>query len=190
MSRFPIHTRYRLIGLWAALATSATACAPDRYRSYYIPSESMQPALQVNDRIMVDRSIYQSSEPQRGDIVIFRPTAKMSQLLQGVMEMDQQTVFVKRIVGLPGETIEVKQGQVYIDRQSLPEPYITIPPNYQWGPVTVPADSFMVLGDNRNDAFDSHYWGAVPERLIVGKVFWRFWPIDRFGAVDLEETPP
>jgi signal peptidase I len=143
----------------------------------------MLPTLHVNDRILSDRQIYRDAAPQRGDIIIFRPPDRLTKMLQGALKIDQKTVFVKRVIGLPGETIEVKQGRVYVNRRPLAEPYIPDPPTYVWDPVTVPTDSYIVLGDNRNNAFDSHYWGAVPRALVVGKVFWRHWPPERFGPI-------
>jgi signal peptidase I len=175
-------SRARALLLLAALAGSVTACTP-RFKSYYIPSESMQPTLQVNDRIVTDRDSYQQQSPQRGDIVIFQPPDRLIQMLKGSMAVDAKTVFVKRVIGLPGDVIEIKQGQVYVNTKPLPETYLLEAPDYVWGPVKVPAASFVVLGDNRNNAFDSHYWGMVPRRYLLGKVVWRYWPPDRLGAV-------
>lgn len=169
--------------LLLALMGGVTACSPTRYRAYYIPSESMLPTFEVNDRILVDRAIYQSSPPQRGDIVIFRPSEQLIQMLQAAMPINPQTVFVKRVIGLPGEVLEVKQGQVYVNQLPLSEPYLSAAATYQWGPITVPPQSVILLGDNRNNAFDSHYWGALPQQNLLGRVIWRYWPLERFGAV-------
>lgn len=173
--------------LVAALAGCISACSPSRYRAYYIPSESMLPMFEVNDRILADREAYSNRPPQRCDIVIFRPSDRLAQMLQGAMltdaKIDAKTVFVKRVIGLPGETIEIKQGEVYINQQILWEPYLTEAAAYNWGPVTVPPDAVMLLGDNRNNAFDSHYWGALPQSYLLGRVIWRYWPLARFGAV-------
>jgi signal peptidase I len=110
-------------------------------------------------------------------------------MLQGAMKIDAKTVFVKRVIGLPGDVVQVKQGKVYVNHQPLQEPYIANPPDYTWGPVTVPANSFVVLGDNRNNAFDSHFWGVLPRDRIVGKVFWRYWPPERFGPIGSAMRP-
>ncbi len=143
----------------------------------------MQPTFEVNDRILADQASYQTAAPQRGDVVIFRPSEQLMDMLQGAMPLDDQTVFVKRVVGLPGERVEVKQGKVYIDQSPLAEPYLSEAAAYTWGPVTVPANALILLGDNRNNAFDSHYWGALPQQNLLGRVIWRYWPLDRFGAV-------
>lgn len=165
------------------LTAFATACSPTRYKTYYIPSESMLPTLAVNDRIVSDRAVYRTTAPDRGDIVIFRPPAQLTEMLQGTLRLDDNTVFVKRVVGLPGEVLEVKQGKVYINHQPLAEPYLDAPPDYTWGPITIPPDTFVVFGDNRNNAFDSHFWGVVPRDHLLGKVVWRYWPPDRFGQI-------
>lgn len=169
----------------AAIAGLVTACSPPtRYKTYYIPSESMAPTLQVNDRVMSDRLTQGSNSPQRGEIVIFRPPNKLTEMMQGAIEITNTTVFVKRVVGLPGEVIEVREGKVFINNQPLPEPYLAESPDYLWGPVKIPPDAYVVFGDNRNNAFDSHFWGVVPRDHLVGKVFWRYWPPARFGAIE------
>ena len=168
--------------LLLALA-GCTACSPTRYRAYYIPSESMLPTFAVNDRILSDRASYQNALPQRGDIVIFRPSDRLAEMLHGAMPIDAKTVFVKRVIGLPGEVIEVRQGEVYINRSPLLEPYLTEAAAYTWGPVTVPPNAVILLGDNRNNAFDSHYWGALPQQNLLGRVIWRYWPLNRFGVI-------
>ena len=83
------------------------------------------------------------------------------------------------MIGLPGETVEVKRGQVYINGQPLQEDYIAEAPQYQWGPVKIPARHYVVLGDNRNNSYDSHYWGFVPRELIIGKAISIYWPPER-----------
>lgn len=94
--------------------------------------------------------------------------------------------FIKRIIGLPGEKVEIKNGQVYINDSSIKEKYIENNPNYKWGPMTVPADSYLVLGDNRDESFDSRYWGFVPSNKIIGRAIFRFYPFDR---IEVFNTP-
>ena len=146
------------------------------FKAYYIPSTSMQPTLKVNDRLLVDKLAYHSHQPQRGDIIVFNPTDTLRQ-------QNLNSPFIQRVVGLPGEKIEVKDGKVYINDQSLVEHYIAEPPEYKFGPVTVPAYSYFVLGDNRNNSYDSHLWGFVPQSLIIGKATNRFWPVDDLGSL-------
>ncbi|MGB3202858.1 MAG: signal peptidase I [Nodosilinea sp.] len=140
----------------------------------YIPSESMLPTLEVNDRLIIDKVSYGFGDPQRGDIVVFRPPDALG----------QKDAFIKRLVALPGDVVEVKDGQLYINGEAKPEPYIAAKPDYQYGPVTVPPDSYLVLGDNRNKSFDSHYWGFLPKDHLIGRAVFRFWPPDRLGDLN------
>jgi signal peptidase I len=86
-------------------------------------------------------------------------------------------------VGLPGEEVAVRDGQVYINGQPLEENYISAPPNYQWGPQVIDANSYLVLGDNRNNSCDGHFWGDVPRENIIGRAVFRFWPPGRVGGI-------
>ena len=140
----------------------------------YIPSESMLPTLEVGDRLIIDKLTYHFREPQRGDLLLSMPNEKLQQQQPNIKES-----FLQRIIGLPGEKVEVKQGMVYINDRSISEPYTKEKPNYEWGPETVPTDAYFVLGDNRNNAYDSHFWGYVPRPLIVGKVTKIFYPFNR-----------
>ncbi|MFP4099798.1 signal peptidase I [Coleofasciculus sp.] len=147
----------------------------------YIPSGSMEPTLQINDRLIIDKISYNFRQPQRGDIVVFSPTEALKQ-------QNFQDAFIKRVIALPGETVEVKGGRVYVNGQSLREQYIEEEPEYSYGPVTVPEDNYLVLGDNRNNSYDSHYWGFVPRENIIGRAIVRFWPLNRVGEVDVIES--
>jgi signal peptidase I len=143
----------------------------------YIPSGSMEPTLQINDRLVIDKLSYDFREPQHGDIVVFNPTETLEQ-------ENYRDAFIKRIIGLPGDAVEVRNGQVYVNDQLINEDYIAAPPDYVWGPVVVPHDSYLVLGDNRNESYDSHYWGFVPRDRIIGQATFRFWPPARLGRLD------
>jgi signal peptidase I len=142
----------------------------------YIPSESMLPTLQVNDRLIIDKVTYDFRTPERGEIVVFKPTLALQE--QGFKD-----AFIKRIVGLPGEQVQVKKGTVFVNGQPLQESYVAAPPDYEYGPVMVPPDSYLVLGDNRNHSFDSHFWGFVPRQNIIGRAAVRFWPPHRIGGL-------
>ncbi|MDT9296570.1 MAG: signal peptidase I [Arthrospira platensis PCC 7345] len=142
----------------------------------YIPSGSMLPTLEINDRLIIDKLSYRFTEPQRGDVVVFNPTEELS--------LQYNDAFIKRIIGLPGETLEVRDGQVFVNGEPIEEDYIAEEPQYKWGPETIPEGQFLVLGDNRNNSFDSHYWGFVPRENIIGRAVVRFWPLDRLGGVD------
>ncbi len=140
----------------------------------YIPSGSMLPTLEINDRLIIDKLSYDFGDPQRGDIVVFQPPESL----------EQDGAFIKRLMGLPGDVIEVKNGQLYVNGEPQLEPYIAAKPDYQYGPVTVPADAYLVLGDNRNKSFDSHYWGFLPADHLIGRAVFRFWPVDRVGLLN------
>jgi signal peptidase I len=144
--------------------------------SRYIPAGSMMPTLQIDDRLIIDKWSYHFQAPQRGDIVLFSPTETLKQ-------QNLKDAFIKRIIGIPGDKIEVKGGKVYVNGQPLEENYIAEAPNYQYGPATVPPNSYFVLGDNRNNSYDSHYWGFVARENIIGKASKRFWPLKRSGAI-------
>jgi signal peptidase I len=160
----------------------------------YIPSGSMLPTLQIDDRLIVDKLTYRFGDPQRGDIVVFNPTVQLE-------KENYKDAFIKRVIGLPGDRVEVKSGKVYINGQVLSEKYLEEPPAKDWSTsdryasdelykVPWPADGrvpqgqYLVLGDNRNNSYDSHYWGFVPKDKIVGKATVRFWPMNRAGSID------
>ncbi|AFZ16092.1 signal peptidase I [Allocoleopsis franciscana] len=145
--------------------------------SRYVASGSMLPTLEVNDRLVIDKLSYRWSNPERGDIIVFSPTEKLKQ--QNVRD-----TLIKRVIGLPGEKVEIKQGRVYINDGLLSEKYIAENLSYQWGPVTVPAKSYLVMGDNRDYSYDSRSWGFVPHDYIIGKAFVRFWSPKRLGKID------
>ncbi|MGK7940398.1 MAG: signal peptidase I [Crocosphaera sp.] len=149
----------------------------------YIPSSSMEPTLQINDRLIIEKLSYHFREPIRGDVVVFNPT-------EALKAQDFHDAFIKRIIGLPGETVEVKMGKVYVNGEEITETYIAEDPNYDYGPVEVPEGEYLVLGDNRNNSYDSHYWGFVPKDKIIGKAFVRFWPFNRLGSLDQQPLYP
>ncbi len=164
----------KTIGLSAILAFGIRSFVAE---ARYIPSGSMLPTLQINDRLIIDKVSYNFRSPQRGDIVVFAPT-------EALEKQNFHDAFIKRVIGLPGERVEVKGGRVYVNGKPLSEKYIEEQPQYTYGPVTVPANSYLVLGDNRNNSYDSHYWGFVPREKIMGRAVVRFWPLQRAGEVD------
>jgi len=144
------------------------------FQAFYIPSESMVPTLQVGDRVLVNKLADRLHDPHRFDIEVFRApegteTAEIKDL-------------VKRVIGLPGETIEGRDGQIYINGQLLPEPFL--PPGTQsrtFGPVKVPPHEYFMLGDNRQFSKDSTYFGPIERKAMIGRVFLRIWPLNRIG---------
>lgn len=144
----------------------------------FIPSNSMDPTLHIGDRLLVEKVSYHFHPPQRGDIVVFEPPPQ----LQAVGYRPEQA-FIKRVIGLPGDTITVHNGQVYRNHHPLTETYILASPNYEMSSVTVPNNTLFVMGDNRNDSNDSHIWGFLPIQNVIGHATVRFWPPDGWGAV-------
>jgi signal peptidase I len=142
----------------------------------FIPSDSMVPTLRVGDRLVVEKLSYRQHVPLVGDIIVFHPPDVL--LTQGYQ---YEQAFIKRVVGLPGQTIEVKQGKVWRDGTPLNEPYIASPPVYRMKPITVQPGMIFVMGDNRNNSNDSHVWGLLPQKNIIGRAIWRFFPFDRLG---------
>jgi len=137
--------------------------------SFYIPSGSMEPTLLQHDRLIADRLSYtfRLRQPQRGDIVIFR------------FPEDPKVDYIKRVIALPGETVEIRDGVVLVDGKPLSEDYIYEPPRYDMPPLTVPEGRYFVLGDNRNRSRDSHIWGFVPLENLVGEALFIYWPPSR-----------
>lgn len=173
----------------------------------FIPSGSMLPTLEIDDRLIVEKMTYRFRDPVRGDIIVFHPPdcAVKGQLsfdgsaavaLENaadpeaerarLIERAKRDAFIKRIVGLPGETVEVHDGHVYIDGQKLVETYIDEAPNYTLKPTVVPEGYYLVLGDNRNNSYDGHMWGFLPREEFIGRASVRIWPLDRVGSLNNE----
>lgn len=141
-----------------------------------IPTGSMQPTLEIGDRLMVEKVTYRFSGIERGDIVVFAPPPE-------VQDKDIKLDWIKRVIGLPGDAIEVSHGKVFLNGEPLNEPYIAQEPAYVYSPVVVPAGYVFVMGDNRNNSRDSTEWGFLPTANIKGRAFLRFWPWERLGSL-------
>lgn len=157
----------------------------------YIPSESMLPTLLIKDRLVVEKISGYVGTPKRGDILVFYPPANMNEddnktLNRALIWLGftSKNAYIKRVVGLPGETIEVKDGSVFINGKTLDEPYIKEKPNYPLDPVKLGENELFMCGDNRNNSMDSHIWGPLPMKYIIGKAIVRFWPLNRIGFVN------
>jgi signal peptidase I len=139
----------------------------------YIPSESMLPTLEVGDRLLVEKVSYHFRSPVRGDIIVFDPPLQSN--------FGAHNAFIKRVVGTPLDTVEVKEGKVFLNDKPLSENYVKEAPGYVMAKITVPKDELFVMGDNRNNSVDSHIWGFLPRKNIIGRAFFRFWPPLRMG---------
>ena len=144
----------------------------------YIPSDSMEPTLRAGDRLIVEKVSYHFHPPVYGDVVVFHPPLQLQRL-----GFNGKQAFIKRVIAEPGQTVEVRQGQVFLNGKPLDEAYILEPPRYEMPAVVVPQNCVFVMGDNRNDSNDSHVWGFLPQANIIGHAEFRFWPVDRIGRV-------
>lgn len=167
----PIFEIIKTLGTAAILAFGIRTFVAE---ARYIPSSSMEPTLEINDRLIIEKVSYRIGSPQRGDLVVFTPTETLQ--ARGFKD-----AFIKRAIGLPGDTVEIKGGKVYVNGKALTENYIAEPPESDYGPVLVPQDRYWVLGDNRNNSSDSRVWGFVPQSNLIGRANVRFWPLDRIS---------
>ena len=164
-------------------------------QNFQVDGGSMEPTLETGWYLLVNKAVYWEINletvnkflpfiepgddpiryvfrgPQRGDVIVFKAPG-------------QQRDFIKRVIGEPGETVQIRGGIVYIDDQPLTEPYIKALPSSDFGPVVVPAECYFVMGDNRNNSSDSRGWGAVPKGNIIGQSWLTYWPFSSFGLVN------
>jgi signal peptidase I len=160
-------------------------------QAFYIPSESMVPQLQVNDRVVVSKISYRLHDPRRGDIVVFDDPGATDdgesdnivvKFVRGIAEavgvvQPSTDEFIKRVIGLPGETVEGKGGRIYVDGRLLYEPYLpegTV--TSEFPPTRVPEGSLWVMGDNRGNSSDSRAFGPIRIDTVVGRTVLRVWP--------------
>ena len=148
------------------------------YQPVKVEGTSMAPLLSDQERIFINKFVYRFEPIERGDVVVFW------------YPLDHTKSFIKRVVGLPGETVEIRHGLLYVNGKSVPEPYV--PPQYEdlsdFGPVRVPKDSFFVLGDHRISSNDSRVFGPVSSRYIYGRAVFAYWPVDHFGSLETTEA--
>lgn len=142
--------------------------------NYRVEGHSMMPTLADQQYLVVSKLSYRLGEPQRGDIVVFQDPRGVDRKL------------IKRVIGLPGEMVEIRQGDVYINGQKLSEPYINGHGHYTVPAIQIPASQYYVLGDNRGNSSDSHTWGTLSGDAIVGKAWLSYWPPDLWGIVPHE----
>jgi len=180
-------------------------------QNFRVEGESMEPSMSDNEYLLVNKALYFKVDmdrvkqflpflpidggerhlfraPRRGDVIVFK------------FPQDPDRDFIKRVIGVPGDTVEVRDGTVFINGAPLQENYVLAPPNYTYGPKTVPEGSYFVLGDNRRNSFDSHQWAQscpeaqvcdfVPEENIIGQAWLRYWPLDMLGFVNNKVLKP
>lgn len=148
------------------------------YQPVKVEGTSMAPLLSDQERIFINKFVYRFEAIQRGDVVVFW------------YPLDRSKSFIKRVVGLPGETVEIRRGAVYVNEKIVPEPYV--PAMYEdfsdFGPVRVPKDSYFVMGDHRISSNDSRVFGPVANHYIYGRAVFAYWPVDHFGSLSATDA--
>jgi signal peptidase I len=179
------------VALGLALGIQAFLVKPFR-----IPSESMVPTLTVGQRVLVDRVSYRFTDPDRGDIIVFKPPSGEPSTCGVERPSDEpcpkgtpdksSTNFIKRVVGLPGDRLKVLAGSVYINGKKQNEPFARLDPECATcnlpQEITVPKGEYYMMGDNRGESADSREWGPVPKKWIIGMAFMTYWPPNRIGV--------
>lgn len=137
-----------------------------------VDGTSMEPTLQNGQFVLVNKVAYRLGAPARGDVIVFH------------YPRDPDQEYIKRVIGLSGDKVEIVSGRVYVNDQMIEEPYIAALPNYGPESWVVPQNALFVLGDNRNNSSDSHTWGPVPMEYVVGKAFIVYWPPFDWGLIE------
>jgi signal peptidase I len=148
------------------------------YQPVKVEGTSMAPLLSDQERIFINKFVYRFEAIHRGDVVVFW------------YPLDRSKSFIKRVIALPGEIVEIRQGMLYVDGRAIAEPYV--PPQYEdlsdFGPVRVADDSYFVMGDHRISSNDSRVFGPVASRFIYGRAVFAYWPVDHFGSLSRVEA--
>ena len=174
---------HRAIIEWGAILIVAVVAAillrTFVVQPYYIPSGSMEPTLRVGDKVLVDKLSYHMHAVHRGDVVVFKkPPNDYDATIKDL---------IKRVIGLPNETISAQGGHVYIDGKELNEPWLSkdsaISSTSNFGPVHIPAGDYFVMGDHRTNSADSRVIGPISGKLIVGRAFLVVWPVGHIGTL-------
>jgi len=189
-------------GLALILALLLTAVFRGAFQNFRVEGSSMDPSLSPGEYVLVNKAVYLQVNleavrrflpfvdpgarplrylfraPRRGDVVVFR------------FPDDPSRNFIKRIIGVPGDRVEIHEGTVYVNGEALPDSFTENPARYAYGPAVVPEGQYFVLGDNRNNSYDSHVWGMVPAKNIIGVAWLTYWPLSKLGFVNNLDLGP
>lgn len=185
---------FELPGLLLAALVVAVLLKTFVIQPFYIPSGSMIPTLQLQDRVMVSKLNYRFGEIERGDVVVFEsgpeteetiPEAVVRAVLDALgISTPGREDLIKRVVGLGGDTVEIVDNQVLVNGEAIPEPYLNDDVDMaDMAERTIPSDQLWVMGDNRNDSSDSRIIGPVRADAVIGEAVVRIWPLDRLGGL-------
>lgn len=172
MTTFPYKAAIREVVETALLTLAIFLGVRLTLQNYRVEGFSMEPNLHTGQYILVDKMSYRMGDPDRGDVVVIR------------FPLDPRRDFVKRVIALPGETIEIRDRRVLVDGRALNEPYIRVPGSYRYEKKQVPENHYYVLGDNRDNSHDSHIWDWLPREYIIGKARLSYWPWQYAGVID------
>ncbi len=174
-----VDSTIRSIVEWLVVVVGAVAIAlvvrAFLFQPFWIPSESMEQTLLIRDRVMVNKLSYRLGDIEQGDVVVFRPPAGAPNSYENL---------IKRVIGRGGDVVEGHDGAVFVNGVRLDEPYLD-PADviFDFEPITVPEGDVFLMGDNRDDSFDSRFFGTVPEENVVGRAFVVFWPLSRIDTL-------
>lgn len=164
-------------------------------QNFKVEGQSMEPTLRGGQYLLINKALYwrvEGAELKRwrpwglevgdGPLYVFRPPAR-GEIIVFKFPRDTHRDFIKRVIGMPGETVEIRDGQVFVNGSALSESYIKEPMAHRVEPIVVPPGHYFVLGDNRNNSSDSRAWGVVSEEYIIGVAWLRYWPLSDWGPV-------
>ena len=164
-----MRTFLREIAVTTILAVVIFILLQTTFQTFIVVGSSMEPNFEEEQRLLINKTVYHFHEPERGDVIVFQPFE------------NRQVDYIKRVIALSGDTVEVKTGVVYVNDSPLDEPYIKDPPAYTLPQKKIPDNNYFVLGDNRNNSNDSHNGWTVPHQNIIGKVCLSIWPPNQWG---------